>query len=123
MTTGQIVVIALRLIVPLLILKRPLLGGLLALGFDALDVLIVAWFGPGGMGPHYHNIDKALDLSYLSLEAWVSLMDRTAPAPDEQLALRLPPHRRGHLRAPRRSLAPLRLSQPLRKLVPLLPLP
>ena len=24
------------------------------------DVVIVEFFGPGGMGPHYHNIDKLL---------------------------------------------------------------
>jgi hypothetical protein len=72
MTTGQIVVIALRLVVPLLILKKPLAGGIAAMLLDALDVVIVEWFGPGGMGAHYHSIDKVLDLYYLSLEAYVS---------------------------------------------------
>ena len=72
MTTGQIVVIALRLIVPLLILKKPLAGGIAAMLLDGLDVVIVEWFGPGGMGAHYHSIDKVLDLYYLSLEAYVS---------------------------------------------------
>jgi hypothetical protein len=73
MTTGQIVVISLRVIVPLLILKKPLAGGIAALLLDAVDVMIVELFGPGGMGPHYHNLDKVLDLYYLSLEAYVSL--------------------------------------------------
>jgi hypothetical protein len=72
MTTGQIVVISLRLIVPLLILKRPLAGGIAAMLLDGLDVVIVELFGPGGMGEHYHSIDKVLDLYYLSLEAYVS---------------------------------------------------
>jgi hypothetical protein len=72
MTTGQIVVISLRLIVPLLILKRPLAGGIAAMLLDGLDVVIVEFFGPGGMGEHYHSIDKVLDLYYLSLEAYVS---------------------------------------------------
>jgi hypothetical protein len=72
MTTGQIVVIALRLVVPLLILKKPLAGGILAMLLDGADVMIVELFGPGGMGDHYHNIDKVLDLYYLSLEAYVS---------------------------------------------------
>jgi hypothetical protein len=72
MTTGQIVVISLRLVVPLLILKKPLAGGIAAMLLDALDVVIVEWFGPGGMGAHYHSIDKVLDLYYLSLEAYVS---------------------------------------------------
>jgi hypothetical protein len=72
MTTGQIIVIALRIVVPLLILKRPLAGGIIAMLLDGLDVVIVEWFGTGGMGPHYHNIDKVLDLYYLGLEAWVA---------------------------------------------------
>lgn len=72
-TTGQLIVIGLRIVVPLLILKRPLLGGILAMVLDALDVVIVEWFGPGGMGEHYHSLDKLLDLYYLGLEAWVAL--------------------------------------------------
>jgi hypothetical protein len=73
MTTGQIVVISLRIIVPLLILKKPLAGGIAAMLLDALDVVIVEFFGSGGMGSHYHSIDKVLDVYYLSLEAYVSL--------------------------------------------------
>lgn len=71
-TTGQLIVIGLRLVVPLIIPKRPLLGGILSMLLDALDVVIVEWFGPGGMGPHYHNLDKILDLYYLSFAAWVA---------------------------------------------------
>lgn len=73
MTTGQLVVIGLRLVVPVLILRKPLAGGITAMLLDALDVVIVEFFGPGGMGPHYHSIDKGLDLYYLALEAFVSL--------------------------------------------------
>lgn len=72
MTTGQVVVIALRIIVPLLILKRPLAGGILAMLLDGADVMIVELFGPGGMGSHYHSLDKVLDLYYLGLEAYIS---------------------------------------------------
>lgn len=71
MTSGQIIIIALRLVVPLLILKRPLAGGIIAMLLDALDVVIVEFISDGGMGDHYHSIDKLLDLWYLSLEAWV----------------------------------------------------
>ncbi len=71
-TTGQLIVIGLRLVVPLIIPKRPLLGGILSMLLDALDVVIVEWFGPGGMGPHYHNLDKLLDLYYLGFAAWVA---------------------------------------------------
>lgn len=73
LTTGQMIVIGLRLVIPLLILKKPLAGGIIAMLLDALDVVIVEWFGPGGMGDHYHSIDKVLDLYYLGLEAWVAL--------------------------------------------------
>ena len=73
MTTGQLVVIGLRLIVPLLILRKPLAGGIAALLLDALDVVIVEFFGPGGMGSQYHSLDKVLDVYYLGLEAFVSL--------------------------------------------------
>lgn len=73
MTEGQMIVITLRLVVPLLILKKPLVGVIVALLLDALDVVIVEFFGPGGMGPHYHSIDKALDTYYLSLAAWMAL--------------------------------------------------
>lgn len=72
MTFGQLTVIALRIAVPLMILRRPLAGGIAALLLDVLDVVIVELFGPAGMGQHYHSIDKVLDLYYLGLEAWVS---------------------------------------------------
>lgn len=72
MTEGQIIVIALRLVVPLLILKRPLAGAIIAMLLDGLDVVIVEFFGEGGMGNHYHTIDKLLDMYYLSLAAWVA---------------------------------------------------
>ncbi len=42
------------------------------MGIDLLDVVIVELFGPGGMGEHYHLLDKVLDLYYLSFEAWVA---------------------------------------------------
>lgn len=72
MTTGQIIIIALRVFVPLLILRRPLAGGIIAMALDALDVVMVEWISDGGMGEHYHSIDKILDLWYLGLEAWVA---------------------------------------------------
>ena len=72
MTTGQVVVIALRVVVPLLILRRPLLGGVLAMLLDGADVIVVELISSGGMGRHYHALDKYLDLYYLGLEAWVA---------------------------------------------------
>lgn len=72
MTIGQIIIIALRVVVPLLILRRPLAGGIIAMLLDALDVVLVELISEGGMGDHYHSIDKILDLWYLGLEAWVA---------------------------------------------------
>jgi hypothetical protein len=71
-TTGQIIIIALRIVVPLLILRRPLTGGIIAMALDGLDVVLVELISDGGMGAHYHSIDKILDLWYLGLEAWVA---------------------------------------------------
>lgn len=73
LSQGQVAVILLRLVVPLLILRWPLAGGILAMLLDGADVILVDLFGPGGMGPFYHAIDKYLDLYYLGLELLVSL--------------------------------------------------
>lgn len=72
LTQGQFIVIVLRLVIPLMILWRPLSGSIIALLLDAFDVAIVELFGPGGMGEHYQTIDKVLDLYYLSLQAFVA---------------------------------------------------
>ncbi len=68
-----IVVIALRLALPLTILRWPLAGGLLAMAVDALDVVLVDAIAgvlrqPGEFGPFYAQIDKWLDIYYLALE-------------------------------------------------------
>ena len=73
LSRGQAVVVLLRLATPLLIPRLPLTGGVLAMLLDGADVIIVDLFGPGGMGPLYHALDKYLDLYYLGLEALVSL--------------------------------------------------
>lgn len=88
-TTGQIVVIGLRLVIPLLILRRPLLGGVLAMLLDGADVIIVEFFGSGGMGSRYHGLDKILDLYYLGLEAFVSLRWRERLARQTSIGLYL----------------------------------
>lgn len=72
LTQGQMIVIALRLVIPLMILWRPLSGSIIAMLLDAFDVVIVEFFGPGGMGDHYQNIDKVLDLYYFALQAFVA---------------------------------------------------
>lgn len=73
LTLGQSVVILLRILVPLAIPRFPFWGGVASLLLDGTDVIIVELFGSGGMGDHYHRLDKVLDLYYLGLEAWVSL--------------------------------------------------
>jgi hypothetical protein len=70
---AAILVIALRLVLPLTILRWPLAGGLLAMVLDMLDVVLVDAIAgvlgqPGEFGPFYAQIDKWLDMYYLSLE-------------------------------------------------------
>ena len=86
---------------------------------DGLDVVIVELFGPGGMGDHYHNIDKVLDLYYLSLEAYVSrAWDERIPRPDQPVAVWLSRGGRGAVRTHRLAADPVHLSEPVRELVP-----
>lgn len=74
---GLAIVLALRLTVPLTILRWPLAGGIVAILADTVDILIFQIFGfPSFIG--YHEIDKLLDCYYLVLEVivaqrWASL--------------------------------------------------
>lgn len=72
MTEGELIVIAIRLTVPLLIFRYTLLGGLAAVAVDALDVVIIEVIGLGGFGGHYSQLDKALDTYYLTIELVVA---------------------------------------------------
>jgi hypothetical protein len=72
-----LIVIALRLLLPLTILRWPLAGGLLALVIDAVDVVLVDAIAgilgqPPEFGPIYAQLDKWLDLYYLGLELVVA---------------------------------------------------
>jgi hypothetical protein len=69
---GELIVIALRLIIPLLILRYPLVGGVAAMVIDALDVVLIEAIGLGGFGGHYSELDKLLDSYYLTLELIVA---------------------------------------------------
>ena len=73
MTTGALIIITIRLIVPLTIFRRPLLGGVAAMIADTLDVVLIELIGLGGFGGDYHTTDKLLDAYYLSLEMIVAL--------------------------------------------------
>jgi hypothetical protein len=68
-----LIVVALRLVVPLAILRWPLAGGILAMLVDAFDVVLVdaiayAIGQPSEFGPFYAQTDKYFDTYYLSLE-------------------------------------------------------
>jgi hypothetical protein len=69
-----------RLIVPLLIFKRPLIGGLAAAIADTIDVVLISIMNVGGFGDYYHTTDKLLDTYYLSFELIVALRWQNAYA-------------------------------------------
>jgi hypothetical protein len=73
MSQGELIIIALRLAVPLLILRWNLAGGIIAMLLDGADVIIIDALGRGGFGDHYHTLDKVLDGYYLTLELLVAL--------------------------------------------------
>ena len=66
---GTVIVVVLRLAIPLVIFKRPLLGGALAFVADAADLVV---FNVFGFPPDYQRLDKALDLYYLTIELIVA---------------------------------------------------
>jgi hypothetical protein len=72
MSEGALIVIGLRLLIPLIILRWPLVGGVAAMLLDAVDVILIELIGLGGFGDHYSQIDKALDTWYLTLELIVA---------------------------------------------------
>jgi hypothetical protein len=73
---GTLIVVALRLTVPLVIFRAPLLGGVLALVVDTADLVV---FNVFGFPDDYQRLDKALDLYYLTIELVVAR--RWAPLP------------------------------------------
>ena len=72
MSAGQVIVIAIRLLVPLSIFRWPLAGAVASMIIDAIDVVLIELIGLGGFS-HYTALDKGLDMYYLSFEAFVSL--------------------------------------------------
>ena len=86
---AQLLVVAIRLLVPLSILRWPLAGALASMAVDALDVVLVDAFAralgePGEFGPIYAQLEKVLDTYYLTIELYVAwrwreqLLRRTA---------------------------------------------
>ena len=72
-TEGATIIVALRIVVPLLIFRQPLAGGIAAIIVDTLDVVLVDAMGLGGFQGNYHQFDKLLDIYYLTIELIVAL--------------------------------------------------
>ena len=72
MTTGHIIIVALRLVIPLSIFRHPLAGALASMLIDALDVVLIELMELGGFGDHYQSTDKLLDTYYLAIEWFVA---------------------------------------------------
>jgi hypothetical protein len=73
MNTGELIIIALRLLVPLTIFRWPLWGGIAAMLLDGADVILIEQIPGGSFGDHYHTLDKVLDSYYLTIELIVAL--------------------------------------------------
>ena len=72
LSDGELVIIAVRLAVPLLIFRYWLVGGIAAMLIDGADVILIDALGLGGFGTHYAELDKLLDSYYLSIECLVA---------------------------------------------------
>lgn len=83
---GVLVVTFLRFFLPLTIFRWPLLGGIVCLLLDALDVVILDIIDTGGFS-NYHSTDKYLDMYYLSIEAYVSLFWKNSLARNTSIFL------------------------------------
>jgi hypothetical protein len=75
---ARLIVVAIRLIVPLSILRWPIAGGIASMIADALDVVLVDVLAgllgePPEFGPSYSGLDKLLDTYYLAFELYVAL--------------------------------------------------
>ncbi len=92
LTVAAIVVLALRILVPLTILRWRITGAISSMLLDAIDVIIVdilatAFGEKPGLGSHYQTYDKWLDMYYLSVEAFVSIRFTNVLARNTSLAL------------------------------------
>ena len=76
MNTNDAVVLALvigsRALVPALLFRWPLWGGLACIMADGVDTIIQDALGSDIFAGRYHNIDKAFDIYYLGAEALVA---------------------------------------------------
>ncbi len=72
MDFGPLIVIAVRLLVPLLIFRFRFWGYVAALAADGLDVVLIDAINLGDFA-NYHQLDKLLDIYFLSIALLVSL--------------------------------------------------
>ena len=79
LSRGELIVIALRLVVPFLIFRFWLVGGITVMLLDAADVIIIDLLGLGGFGDHYAELDKVLDSYYYVIELVLALRWRELP--------------------------------------------
>ena len=71
--SGPLVAVIIRIIAPVLILRYPLAGMVVAILADTLDVVVVALMRSGTFGDNYTALDKLLDLYALGYAVSVSL--------------------------------------------------
>jgi hypothetical protein len=64
-------IVAVRGLVPLLLLRWPFWGALACMAGDAFDSAIQDALGSHVLRPWYHDVDKAFDTYYLGFEAWI----------------------------------------------------
>lgn len=67
-----LMILAVRGAVPLLVLRWPFWAALACIPADAFDSIIQDALGVHPLEGHYHNVDKAFDIYYLAIEAWVA---------------------------------------------------
>lgn len=83
---GPLIVTCIRILVPLSILRYPLLGGILSMIVDTFDVVMITLLGMGDF-TSYHTTDKMLDMYYLGIEAGVSWRWRNSLARNTSIIL------------------------------------
>lgn len=83
---GPNVIVFLRLILPLMIIRRPLFGGIISMVADALDVVLITALNMGDFN-NYHLIDKYLDMYYITLECYVSFFWKNSLAKKTSILL------------------------------------
>jgi len=85
---APLLVFAIRLLIPLSIMRWPFWGMLLAIAADASDVIILDKFGWGVWdGTNYHTLDKLFDTYYLAFAVFMSIRWRDILAAKLSFAL------------------------------------